>query len=178
MQALGQPALNGEAKISASHGDRLAAKGGAERGELRTPLPVGYVHDVAGEVVIDPDAEVQAAVGDLFAAFAACGSAYGVVAAFTGRRFPAARLRRRLGRAAALGQAHSRPRAGCAEELRPKPAKTRIVQLTAGAEGVDFLGFHHRLVRSRAGPGRAGAIFLARWPSRKAMSTPKTASGS
>ena len=60
----------------------------AERGELRTPLPVGYVHDDAGEVVIDPDAEVQAAVRDVFAAFAACGSAYGVVAAFAGRRFP------------------------------------------------------------------------------------------
>jgi hypothetical protein len=37
--------------------------------------------------VIDPDAEVQAAVGDVFAAFTACGSAYGVVAAFAGRRF-------------------------------------------------------------------------------------------
>ncbi len=60
----------------------------AERGELRTPLPVGYVHDEAGEVVIDPDAEVQVAVADVFAAFAAGGSAYGVVAAFAGRKFP------------------------------------------------------------------------------------------
>jgi DNA invertase Pin-like site-specific DNA recombinase len=60
----------------------------AERGELRTPLPVGLVHDDAGDVVIDPDAEVQAAVRDVLAAFAACGSAYGVVAAFSGRRFP------------------------------------------------------------------------------------------
>jgi len=60
----------------------------AERGELRTPLPVGYVHDDAGDVVTDPDAEVQAAVRDLFAAFTACGSAYGVVAAFAGRKFP------------------------------------------------------------------------------------------
>ena len=39
-------------------------------------------------MVIDPDAEVQAAIRDLFAAFAACGSAYGVVAAFASRRFP------------------------------------------------------------------------------------------
>ena len=60
----------------------------AERGELRTPLPVGYVHDDAGDIVIDPDAEVQAAIRDVFAAFTACGSAYGVVAAFAGRRFP------------------------------------------------------------------------------------------
>ena len=60
----------------------------AGRGELRTPLPGGYVHDDAGDVVIDPDAEVQAAIRDVFAAFAACGSAYGVVAAFKDRRFP------------------------------------------------------------------------------------------
>src|SRR6266516_462279 len=60
----------------------------AERGELRTPLPVGLVHDDTGDVVIDPDAEVQAAIRDVFAAFTACGSAYGVVAAFKERRFP------------------------------------------------------------------------------------------
>jgi excisionase family DNA binding protein len=60
----------------------------AGRGELRTPLPVGYIHDDAGDIVADPDAEVQAAVRDVFAAFAACGPAYGVVAAFAGRRFP------------------------------------------------------------------------------------------
>ena len=60
----------------------------AGRGELRTPLPVGLVHDDAGDIVIDPDAEVQAAIRDVFAAFTACGSAYGVVAAFAGRRFP------------------------------------------------------------------------------------------
>jgi RNA-directed DNA polymerase len=34
---------------------------------------------------------------------------------------------------------------------------------------VDFLGFHHRLVRSRAGRGTGGFTYLARWPSRKAM---------
>ncbi|MBV8347476.1 MAG: recombinase family protein [Mycolicibacterium sp.] len=67
---------------------QAAKRAAAGRGELRTPLPVGYVHDELGAVVVDPDAEVQAAIGDLFAAFAACGSAYGVVAAFAGRRFP------------------------------------------------------------------------------------------
>jgi DNA invertase Pin-like site-specific DNA recombinase len=60
----------------------------AGRGELRTPLPVGLVHDDAGDIVIDPDAGVQAAIRDVFAAFAACGSAYAVVAAFAGRKFP------------------------------------------------------------------------------------------
>jgi hypothetical protein len=39
-------------------------------------------------VVIDPDAEVQAAIWDVFTSFAACGSADGVVAAFAGQRFP------------------------------------------------------------------------------------------
>ncbi|MFC9769786.1 group II intron maturase-specific domain-containing protein [Rhodococcus jostii] len=53
--------------------------------------------------------------------------------------------------------------------LRPKAAKTRIVQLTVGGEGVDFLGFHHRLVRSRAVHGSGDVVYLARWPSRKAM---------
>ena len=52
--------------------------------------------------------------------------------------------------------------------LRPKAAKTRIVQLTEGGEGVDFLGFHHRLVRSRAVRGTGKFIYLARWPSRQA----------
>jgi excisionase family DNA binding protein len=86
---LGMKSTIGEVELHVM-AQRLQAskKAAAERGELRTPLPVGYVHDVAGEIVIDPDAEVQAAISDLFAAFAACGSAYGVVAAFTDRRFP------------------------------------------------------------------------------------------
>jgi group II intron reverse transcriptase/maturase len=54
--------------------------------------------------------------------------------------------------------------------LEPKEAKTRIVHLQVGGEGVDFLGFHHRLVRSqgRRGTGK-GVVFLARWPTNKAM---------
>jgi hypothetical protein len=65
-----------------------AKRAAAERGDLRTPLPVGYVYDDEGACVIDPDMEVQAAIRDVFAAFAAGGSAYQVVAAFVGRRFP------------------------------------------------------------------------------------------
>jgi excisionase family DNA binding protein len=86
---LGMKSTLGEVELYVM-AQRLQAskRAAAERGELRTPLPVGYVHDEAGEVVIDPDAEVQAAIRDLFAAFAACGSAYGVVGAFTDRRFP------------------------------------------------------------------------------------------
>ena len=36
--------------------------------------------------------------------------------------------------------------------LEPKAAKTRIVHLEEGGEGVDFLGFHHRWVRAESRP--------------------------
>jgi hypothetical protein len=65
-----------------------AKRAAAARGELRHPLPVGYVYDDEGTPVIDPDEEVAAAIRDLFTAFAATGSAYGVVTTFAGRRFP------------------------------------------------------------------------------------------
>ena len=39
-------------------------------------------------MIIDPDQEVQAAIADVFRAFAQTGSAYGVVGVFAGRRFP------------------------------------------------------------------------------------------
>jgi RNA-directed DNA polymerase len=52
--------------------------------------------------------------------------------------------------------------------LEPKQAKTRIVRLTEGGEGLDFLGFHHRWVRSRDARFKH-VEFLARWPSRQAM---------
>ena len=43
------------------------------------------------------------------------------------------------------------------------------MRLEVGGPGFDFLGFHHRLVRSRGIRGRKGVTFLARWPSDKAM---------
>jgi DNA invertase Pin-like site-specific DNA recombinase len=67
-----------------------ARQAAAARGELRLPLPVGYLyHD--GQVVKDPDEEVAAAISDMFAAFTAAGSAYGVITTFAGRRFPSGR---------------------------------------------------------------------------------------
>jgi RNA-directed DNA polymerase len=53
--------------------------------------------------------------------------------------------------------------------LEPKAAKTRIVHLAENGEGFDFLGFHHRLVRSRGRSGAKRMLFLARWPSRQAV---------
>ena len=52
--------------------------------------------------------------------------------------------------------------------LEPKAAKTRIVHLAEGGEGLDFLGFHHRWVRSSS-PRFRHVLFLARWPTRQAM---------
>jgi group II intron reverse transcriptase/maturase len=53
--------------------------------------------------------------------------------------------------------------------LEPKAAKTRIVQLAVGGEGLDFLGFHHRLVESDGRRTGKHVTFLARWPTNKAM---------
>jgi RNA-directed DNA polymerase len=47
------------------------------------------------------------------------------------------------------------------------PRATR--HLEVGGGGFDFLGFHHRLVRSRGRTGKKPVTFLARWPSDKAM---------
>jgi hypothetical protein len=46
------------------------------------------------------------------------------------------------------------------------PDKTRIVHLAGGAQGFDFLGFHHRKVESWKHRGR---YYLQRWPSSRAM---------
>jgi RNA-directed DNA polymerase len=52
--------------------------------------------------------------------------------------------------------------------LELKVAKTRIVHLVEGGQGLDFLGFHNRLVRGRT-PRSAHLAFLARWPARRAV---------
>ena len=49
--------------------------------------------------------------------------------------------------------------------LRLHPVKTRLVALREGHEGFDFLGFHHRRVKS----WRYRRYYLQRWPRAKAM---------
>jgi excisionase family DNA binding protein len=86
---LGLKAQMSEAELHIMAGRLQGAKhAAAERGELRFGLPVGFVYDDDGQTIIDPDEEVQAAIADVFAAFLQTGSAYGVLGAFTGRRFP------------------------------------------------------------------------------------------
>ncbi len=70
---LGLKSTMGEVELHVMAGRLQEAKRAcAARGELRTPLPVGYVRDEHGEpgrdVLIDPDAEVQAGLGSLTAA--------------------------------------------------------------------------------------------------------------
>ena len=50
--------------------------------------------------------------------------------------------------------------------LRVSPQKTRIVELTRGKEGFDFLGFHLHKVESWKWRGK---WYLQRWPSARAM---------
>jgi Group II intron, maturase-specific domain len=52
--------------------------------------------------------------------------------------------------------------------LRLHPEKTRIVHLARGAQGFDFLGFHHRVCKSWKYPGR---WYLQKWPSKRAMAS-------
>ena len=52
--------------------------------------------------------------------------------------------------------------------LRLHPDKTRIVHLARGAEGFDFLGFHHHM---RESPKWRGRWYLQTWPSSRAMAS-------
>jgi DNA invertase Pin-like site-specific DNA recombinase len=68
------------------HGGKLNK---ASKGELRFPLPVGFVFE-GEKIVLDPDQEVQGAVRTVFELFARESTAFGVVRRFNERdlRFP------------------------------------------------------------------------------------------
>ena len=61
----------------------------ARRGELKRPIPIGYLYD-GDRVIKDPDAEIQNAVEMVFDAFRRTGAAHGVVEhfKFKGYKFP------------------------------------------------------------------------------------------
>lgn len=86
--------LKGTMSEAELHILRARLRGGllnkARRGELRIPLPVGYIHDDAGKIVLDPDQRVRDAVTHLFDTFRRTGSAYAVVRHFreNGLLFP------------------------------------------------------------------------------------------
>lgn len=62
----------------------------ARRGELRCRLPIGFVYDGADRVILDPDQQVQQAVGVFFETFRRVGSATATVKEFRRQklRFP------------------------------------------------------------------------------------------
>jgi DNA invertase Pin-like site-specific DNA recombinase len=69
------------------HGGILAK---AKRGELRVPLPVGFIYDATDKVIIDPDKQVQKSIHLFFDTFNQVGSASGTVKYFrrNGLKFP------------------------------------------------------------------------------------------
>jgi DNA invertase Pin-like site-specific DNA recombinase len=65
--------LKGTMSEAEIHVMRARLRGGilnkARRGELHTILPVGFVYDPDGRIVLDPDKQVQAAIRLLFQTF-------------------------------------------------------------------------------------------------------------
>src|ERR1022692_4335785 len=86
--------LKGTMSQAELHFLRARLQGGklnkARKGELRFPLPVGFCFDDAGQIVLDPDQEVQGAIRLVFSSFRQTGSAYGVLQQFCrqGLQFP------------------------------------------------------------------------------------------
>lgn len=58
----------------------------ARKGELRFPLPVGYLFDELGCITKDPDAQVRSSLELVFDYFQQCGSAYGVSQRFANEK--------------------------------------------------------------------------------------------
>ena len=86
--------LKGQMSEAELHLLKARLRGGqlakARSGQLWMALPVGFVHDPAERVVLDPDQAVRDTVAHLFATFERVGSARAVVKAFAaeGLRFP------------------------------------------------------------------------------------------
>ena len=77
----------------------------AKRGELKTPIPIGYIHD-GGCIIKDPDIEIQKAVDLCFEVFRRQGSMHRVVGHFNSNnlKFP-----RKLGKGFGSGDTDWKP---------------------------------------------------------------------
>ncbi len=97
--------LKGTMSEAELHLLRARLRGGIEskarRGELRAPLPIGFVYDAASRVVMEPDRQVQASIAKFFKTFEETGSATATVKQFRQQdwKFP-----RKLKRGARLGE--------------------------------------------------------------------------
>ena len=82
--------LKGQISEAELHFLRARLLGGimsrARRGELRLPLPIGFVYDPLGKVVLDPDAQLRGTISLLFDTFVRTGSATATVKAFRRER--------------------------------------------------------------------------------------------
>jgi DNA invertase Pin-like site-specific DNA recombinase len=78
--------LKGTMSEAELHVLRARLRGGllnkARRGELRCRLPIGFVYDAVGRVVLDPDQQVQEAVRLLFQTFARTGALHATIKYF------------------------------------------------------------------------------------------------
>jgi DNA invertase Pin-like site-specific DNA recombinase len=78
--------LKGTMSEAELHVLRARLQGGilnkARRGELKSPLPVGFAYDAEDRVILDPDKQVQQTIRFFFETFHRTGSACGVVKAF------------------------------------------------------------------------------------------------
>ncbi len=78
--------LKGTLSEAELHVIRARLQGGirnkARRGELRTPLPIGFVYDDTGKVILDPDQQVQETIRLFFRTFRRIGTALGAVKFF------------------------------------------------------------------------------------------------
>lgn len=86
--------LKGTMSEAELHVLRARLRGGilakARRGELETPLPIGFCYDRDKRVTLDPDKQVQETIRTFFQTFRRTGSAMATVKAFRARgvRFP------------------------------------------------------------------------------------------
>lgn len=78
--------LKGTMSEAELHVLRARLRGGilnkARRGELETPLPIGFVYDAATRVILDPDQQVQGTLRTFFETFRRTGSAMATMKAF------------------------------------------------------------------------------------------------
>lgn len=102
--------LKGTMSEAELHLLRARLRGGllnkARRGDLRTTIPVGFVFDPAGRVVLDPDAQVQATLRLFFETFQRVGSCFSTVRAFRAQQIP---FPRRVRSGPAQGELQWRP---------------------------------------------------------------------
>lgn len=97
--------LKGTMSEAELHVLRARLRGGIEskarRGELKSPLPVGFTYDTRNRVVLDPDRQVQESIHGFFQAYQRTGSATATVRFFRDQKllFP-----RRLHKGPAKGE--------------------------------------------------------------------------